>query len=51
MALEMISELYQCDPLKWEEAKLSAIEALNKRYHFWDAIKESITKTSSLAQS
>lgn len=52
MALEMISELCQSDPLKWEEARMSAIEALNKRHHFWDAIKESITiKTSSLTQS
>ena len=49
MALEMIKELCQCDPKKWEEAKLSAIEALDKRFHFWNAIKESISaKTSNL---
>ena len=49
MALEMIKELCQSDPLKWEEARLSAREALDKRFHFWNAIKESISvKTSSL---
>jgi hypothetical protein len=49
MALEMINELCQSDPLKWEEARLSAREALDKRFHFWNAIKESISvKTSSL---
>ena len=49
MALEMIKELCQCDPIKWEEAKLSAVEALDKRFHFWNAIKESISaKTSNL---
>lgn len=49
MALEMIKELCKSDPLKWEEARLSAREALDKRFHFWNAIKESISnKTSSL---
>ena len=50
MALEMISELCQSDPLKWEEAKMSAIEALTNDITFGMQLRNPL-QNPSLAQS
>lgn len=50
MAMKMIEELAQNDPIKWKEMEDVAIEALEKRIGLWNAIEKSIKeKELSLA--
>jgi hypothetical protein len=38
LALEMVSELCENDPIKWEEATAASIQSLHMRAKLWDAI-------------
>jgi hypothetical protein len=50
MAMKMIEELAENDPLKWAAMEEIAIEALEKRIGLWNAIEKTIKeKTLSLA--
>ncbi len=50
MAMKMIEELAENDPIKWKEMEEVAIEALEKRIGLWDAIEKTIReKELSLA--
>lgn len=44
MAMRMIEELAENDPIKWREMEEVAIEALEKRIELWNAIENSIHK-------
>jgi hypothetical protein len=41
-ALQMVTELCENDPVKWEEVEEIAILALEKRIQLWDAIEEQL---------
>lgn len=47
MALQMISELCEGDPEKWNEVVHTASEALDKRLALWDGIHQYILKEKS----
>ncbi|WP_136667716.1 DUF3050 domain-containing protein [Flavobacterium sp. H122] len=50
MAMKMIEELAENDPIKWKEMEEVAIEALEKRIGLWNAIEKTIKeKELSLA--
>ena len=44
MALQMVNELAENDPLKWEEIRDISIVALEKRIGLWDAIYDNVMK-------
>ena len=46
MALEMVSELAENDPKKWQEIENISVEALRIRGLLWDAIYDQITNSS-----
>lgn len=48
MALKMIDELCQNNSSKWHEANNCALESLEKRIHFWNAIKDSISQKKTV---
>ncbi|WP_418264679.1 DUF3050 domain-containing protein [Flavobacterium faecale] len=48
MAMEMITELCENDPIKWKEVEEVSILALEKRIGLWNAIEEQITERVSL---
>jgi len=47
MAMQMITELCANDTKKWEECRLAAVEALEKRLLLWDGIAAAIKKQNS----
>jgi len=47
MALQMVNELAENDPLKWEEIRDISIVALEKRIGLWDAIYDNIMKKNN----
>ena len=47
MALQMVNELAENDPLKWEEIKDISIVALEKRIGLWDAIYDNVMKKNN----
>jgi len=47
MAMQMIAELCADDAQKWEECRLAAVEALEKRLLLWDGISAAIRKQNS----
>ena len=47
MALQMVNELAENDPLKWEEIREISIVALEKRIGLWDAIYENVIKKNN----
>ena len=44
MAMQMINELCDNDPIKWKEVEAISIEALQKRILLWDSINNHITE-------
>lgn len=42
MAMKMIDELCDSDPVKWQEVENVSIQALDKRLALWDVIEENI---------
>ena len=49
MAMEMITELCENDPVKWKEVEEVSILALEKRIGLWNAIEEHISEKVTLA--
>ncbi|AWG20512.1 heme oxygenase [Flavobacterium faecale] len=49
MAMEMITELCENDPVKWREVEEVSILALEKRIGLWNAIEEHISEKVTLA--
>ena len=47
MALQMVNELAENDPLKWEEIRDISIVALEKRIGLWDAIYDNVMKKNN----
>ena len=47
MALQMVNELAENDPLKWEEIRNISIVALEKRIGLWDAIYDNVMKKNN----
>ena len=47
MALQMVNELAENDPLKWEEIREISIVALEKRIGLWDAIYDNVIKKNN----
>ena len=47
MALQMVNELAENDPLKWEEIRDISIVALEKRIGLWDAIYDNVIKKNN----
>ena len=47
MALQMVNELAENDPLKWEEIREISIVALEKRIGLWDAIYDNVMKKNN----
>ena len=51
MALQMVNELAENDPLKWEEIRDISIVALEKRIGLWDAIYDNVIKKNSWSET
>ena len=47
MALQMVNELAENDPLKWKEIRDISIVALEKRIGLWDAIYDNVMKKNN----
>ena len=48
MALEMVKELAENDPIKWKEIEEVSIEALKKRIELWNSIENIVTRKNVL---
>ena len=48
MALEMVQELAENDPIKWKEIEEVSIEALKKRIGLWNSIENIIVRKKVL---
>ncbi|RED95637.1 DUF3050 domain-containing protein [Marinoscillum furvescens] len=48
LALQMVTELCENDPVKWEEATLVAEKALTMRLALWDSIAESMAQPTAV---
>ena len=48
MALQMVQELAENDPIKWKEIEEVSIEALKKRIGLWNSIENTIVSKKVL---